>query len=419
MAAHGVSFVSGAADGTVQLWDRQLLPLNGRLYLHKSSIVDVARVDHYFASAAEGSLCLLSRKLVPELTLSVGTDGSIVMWDPWAEAKFGSPPYEPQQRGDSRMGPVLLVQASEDDNEVYAVDTHGVWRWSSSGNLLSRCDFISEHGNALGPARAVALSVAGRKTAISLAGGVIYVVDTSTGHVLHGPLHAHDDEVNAMAMSVDGEYFISAAADGSVQVRNIRSVTPIDPSTPPAISLMGIPDLGKPCVAVTSTHFAYASEKVHLYAHGSVDEMHLADNKADIACVHALNFADDGFTIGACYSSGQIAVWDIHGGTVLYSRAFAVFPDGDLSYIIFDGALKAVAYINHPEYCIINLHTGEVEDVNFGNSSARTCAVFSRDGRKLIVGSSDGVIRVADREGAARYIRGPSHEDSVSSLRMS
>ncbi|KZV63426.1 WD40 repeat-like protein [Peniophora sp. CONT] len=413
-ATYGISFISGASDGAIQLWDEDLKPLEERLHLHKDSVVDIARVDHYFASAAE--------------------DGSIAIWDPWndLETEAGtltdSPSDVPKRRIDPRMGPVLLVEACEDGKEVYALDTHGIWRWSSTGTLLSKFDFMSEQNQALGPARVVALSLAGQRAAISLADGFICVVNTSSGLVLHGPFHAHDDEVASLALSPDGELLISAAADGSVHLWATESATLIDPPGQSISTAMGSADLRSPCVAVTSSHYAHALDEVHLCARGSVEESDLVNNEActlpndetDMIC--ALNFADDGSIIGACYSSGRVAVWDVHSGAVLYSRSLLIPPDSEVSHGVFNSTLKVLAYIEpdsvmrRHEYCVVSLETGEMVEVNCGSASAPACAAFSPNGIDLLLGSSDGVVRIVDYEGASGYINGPRHEDSVRAL---
>ena len=346
------------------------------------------------------------------------------MWDSWdipeAEVDTSSPPDEPKEETQPRMGLILLVHASEDDNGVYAIDTHGIWRWSSAGNLLSKCEFISEHGQTLGPALVAAVSLAGRKAAIALADGFICIADISTGRTLYSPFAAHAIEVEALAMSIDGKYLISAAGDGSVRIWSTDNATLIDPRRSSTQPSMGALDLGTPCVAITSTHYAHALDEVHLYAHGSGDSINLVNNEADNVC--ALQFADDGSTIGACYLSGRVTVWEVQGGAAIYSRDWTISPDEILSRrAVFDNSLRALAYIqssvldnlNH-EYSVLDLYTGDVVDVNSGATSPPTCGALLGIGKGLLIGSQDGIVRIVNCDEATRYVPGPRHADSVS-----
>ncbi|VDB88332.1 unnamed protein product [Peniophora sp. CBMAI 1063] len=403
LAPYGASFVTGAADGTVQLWDDSIQPLEERLYLHQSSVVDIARVDRCLVSAAE--------------------DGSIAAWTPWnlsethVDASLQN--NDEKRRLNSRMGPVLLVQANEEDDEVLVLDAYGIWRWTFEGDLRSRSDFISESEHALGPASAVALSLAGNIAAIALSDGFICLVDASTGHARHLPFSAHVAEVATLALSADGKHLISSARDGSVHVWSTDSASLIDPPNLSGLLAMGIPEEEAPAIAASSTHYVYALDSVHLYEYQATDETPLADAEDNAS---ALEFSYDGTKVAACSSSGRVTVWSILDRGILYSHILVDFPNDGLPYpIVFDSALEMLAYIpqrldshhDHHEYSISDLRTGETMMTVSGIASMPTCGAFLRSKGRIIVGSSDGVARIVDYERAIKYAAGPRHGDSV------
>src|SRR5687768_16210190 len=72
-----------------------------------------------------------------------------------------------------------------------------------------------------GPVRVIALSNDGNFLAFNGADGEINIIDADTGKIIK-TLKGHKSQVNSLKISADNEFLLSASADGTVILWNVK-----------------------------------------------------------------------------------------------------------------------------------------------------------------------------------------------------
>jgi WD40 repeat protein len=190
---------------------------------------------------------------------------------------------------------------------------------------------------------AIAFSPDGRRMATGSADGKVVIWDTERAAPLH-VLSGHVNQVNALAFSrPDGRLLATGGADAALQIWNVSSGTPAGPA---------------------------------LYG--------------NIGGVKRVAFGRDEHQLATAGDDGQVIVWDVLDGRVLYSLQPSEPPhDIDLST---DGSLLAIATGTNLEIWDAATRSRRWSLVGHINSVSRVN--FSRDARLIATAGFDSTVRV-------------------------
>jgi WD40 repeat protein/mono/diheme cytochrome c family protein len=232
----------------------------------------------------------------------------------------------------------------------------------------------------------------------------------NTGEV--DPLEAQSSPANAIAFSRDGRFAAIAAADKSVRIFDVEANRDLRRCIGHTASVW--------CVAFSpdSTKLLSGSKdgSVRLWDVTTARELQRFDGHEDLVTAVAFS-PDDRRALSAGYDH-QIFLWDLEkgkpvaqfkfDGAATYINAIAFAPDGE----------RALACAEAKVY-VFDAKSGKVEHTLMGHASAVQCAVFSRDGKRIISGGDDRTVRLWDADSGKEIHAYLGHENSVKSVAIS
>ncbi len=204
-------------------------------------------------------------------------------------------------------------------------------------------------------------------------------------------LKGHFKSVNAIAISPDGQTFVSGSTDGTVKVWDMKTGQEL-------CSLGRYPDRIAPVASVAVSQdgqyiVSFSTDKtLKVWNWQTGEQIHSLSHLEDIHCSnYAVAITASGQYIVSASKSRTIKVWDFKTGEIVHtlqarqSYPFVITPDGQ--YIVSASYNSMLA--------VWDIETGqEIRTINKAPYTASTLAISS-DGQKIACGSdSDGTIKV-------------------------
>src|SRR5258708_2257318 len=232
----------------------------------------------------------------------------------------------------------------------------------------------------------------------------------NTGEV--DPLEAQSSPANAIAFSRDGRLAAIAAADKSVRIFDVEANRDLRRCIGHTASVW--------CVAISPDGTRLLSGgkdgSVRLWDVTTARELQRLDGHEDL--VTAVAFSPDGRRAISAGYDHQIFLWDLEkgkpvpdfkfDGAAKYINAVAFAPDGE----------RALVCAEYKVY-VLDPKSGKVLHTLTGHTSAVECAVFSRDGKRILSGGDDRTLRLWDTDSGKEIHAYPGHEHSVKSVAIS
>jgi WD40 repeat protein/mono/diheme cytochrome c family protein len=232
----------------------------------------------------------------------------------------------------------------------------------------------------------------------------------NTGEV--DPLEAQSSPANAIAFSRDGRLAAIAAADKSVRIVDVEANRDLRRCIGHTASVW--------CVAFSSDGNRLLSGgkdgSVRLWDVTTARELNRLDGHEDL--VSAVAFSpDDRRAVSAGYDH-QVILWDLEKGKPVagfkfdgdakYTNAVAFAPDGE----------RALLCAENKVY-VLDAASGKVLHTLTGHTSAVECAVFSKDGKRVVSGGDDRTLRLWDADTGKEIRAYTGHESGVKAVAIS
>jgi WD40 repeat protein len=277
-------------------------------------------------------------------------------------------------------GPVIAVATADDDRWIVSAGADATLRlWSASSGALVRTIELSE-----GPVTAFA--VEDRRALVGHKSGAIVLWDLELGERI-ATTQSGGDPITSLAYVGDG--FIAARQDGSVALYEVGA-----PATPAA--LLDGQEGGGPLIAAAHTRSLFVAggldRTVRIWRTPGPRLTRTYKRLTDD--ITAIDISADASVVAGGSSDGVVRVWPnpalrglrwppvqafkAHEGRV---TAVALGPAGTLATAGADGSVKIGSL--HPVRSLRPLSAGQVRTLS-----------FSHDGRRLLAGGEDGIIRV-------------------------
>ncbi|KAI0685675.1 WD40-repeat-containing domain protein [Cytidiella melzeri] len=200
--------------------------------------------------------------------------------------------------------------------------------------------------------------------------GTIDIWDIERGEATHKVVSRHDDTINSMAFTHDGELLVFGTGDG----------------------LVGWWNTIKDRKGVLGTHSGGAR-------------------------VHCLGICSTNALVASGFSSGEIKIWGLNGELA----ASLEVPGQIIRSVVFRPGLHkwSLASSAHHSLCMWNLANNRPKEFSLEDKEYIETIIFTLDGGCLLCGSTAGPIRIrnADTGDVLRIMFG--HTDEVSSLQLS
>ncbi len=436
---NGNTLLSGSSDGTVRHWDVSTGQSIGEPLISYSedAIFAVAynpSGNQFAASGNEdGSILLWSTAdeddqpnvlvghtdvvyglaFSPDgrLLASASADGTVHIW----EAETAKSLYGPLTGHEDW---VLSVGFSADGNQLASTgaDSKIIFWDATSGEYLSELD--SGHTNWV---RSITFSSDGRYFATGSMDQTIRLWDATSGEQVGLPLAAHTDDVWQIAFSPDSRILASAARDQRVFLWDMVSSQPLERQV-----ISQSDDILAIAYSNDGTLFATAGGRkgvdtnIYLWDAASLTPVRTFVGHRQL--VSSLALSPDNQWLVSGSADGQVLVWDVATGNVLYRRSLEISALGLLVAVDVspDGQTIAIGDGSN-DITLLNSATGElIGSPLLGHSDDVQAVVFSADGNWLASGGYDRSIIIWDmssREPSGAPLLG--HNRKVTALAFS
>jgi WD40 repeat protein len=378
----GRCIISASNDGTVRVWDMASAQLLRTLKGHAASV-------NALALTPDG-----------QSVISASNDKTLKVWD-FAGGRE-------QRTLTGHTASVTAVAVTPDGGQAVSVSedmTMRVWDLLNDRELLACGDRKSRlYAVAVTSDGVLALSGAG---AISGGWNTVKVWDIKTGELRH-TFRGHTQQVNAIAVSPDRQFAISASWDTYLRVWDLASIDQ-RPDTPLPEDFWVNGSTAMP----DGQHFISASRQtLKVWGTESSTELHTLAKLPDQPEIflRSVAFTPDGRFVITGSSDGKLRIWDVESGgeprTVRAHsarvNAVAATSAGQVISTSEDKTLRIWDLASGAKLGVLDGHEGEVYSV----------AVTS-DGRCAVSGSKDGTLKLWDlaTNTVVRTFKG--HDDSV------
>ncbi|MCI0464303.1 MAG: PQQ-binding-like beta-propeller repeat protein [Gemmataceae bacterium] len=242
--------------------------------------------------------------------------------------------------------------------------------------------------------------------------------DPATGREV-GVLEGHTDYIKAMAISPDGKLVASAAGSQDRTVRLWDVAARKEVRRLQVVGWIGAPAAKALAFSPDGARLASGADDVAIrlwdVATGTLLRR-IEGGQAD-----ALAYAPDGRTLAMAVRFGKVVLWDAYSGQQVKAlagppgvTALAFAPDGKTLATAGEWKWSEERGDNpeprEPDDNTIRLwevQSGQLRGRLVGNQKGTTALAFSPDGRHLVSGSKDGVVRLWDvSSGTWRELRG-------------
>ncbi|CAE6428131.1 unnamed protein product [Rhizoctonia solani] len=408
----GTCVVSGSDDTTVCIWDTWTgVMIVGPLKGHSKSVSSVAFSPdgtRIVSGSHDLSMCMwdsqdgkmISSPLeghtnwVDTVTFSPngihivsgGWDGMYV-WD--AQSRQALSPVE------GHVDRVTSVAFSPDGKSIVSGSwdkTVRIWGTQNENAIIQE---LKGHTSSV---NSVAFSLDGTKIAAGYRDHTLCVWDTQSGLLVTGPLKGHTGEISDIAFSPDGISIVSSSDDSTICIWNVLNggliLGPLRGHTEDICAVAFSPD-GRYLASggLDKNVFIWDARNGHI-AVGPLNEH--TDR------VTGVTFSPDGKYLASCSGSEDrtIRLWDPQTGKTLLDP---VVGHNHITSVVFspDGTLIAAVVVE--TICVWEVRTmqmiiGPLE----GHINPACPAAFSPDGKYVVSGSNDRVIRLWDVQACRR-----------------
>jgi WD40 repeat protein len=395
----GRQALSGAAEGTLRLWDLQTGQSLRTLEGHVGSVTAVAVLpDGLRALSASRdrtlrlwdlqtgqTLCtleghtdwVLAVSVLPDgwHALSAADDGTLRLWD----LQTG----QAMRRLEGHVGGINAVAVLPDGRQALSAASDGTLRlWDlQTGQALRRLEGHAHRVNAVAvlPDSRYALSASDDRT--------LRVWDLQTGRALR-TLMGHAGLVTAVAVLPDGRQALSAASDGTLRLWDLQTgqaLRTLEGHADWVRAVAALPD-GRRVLSASD------DRTLRLWDLQSSQSLRTVEGHAGL--VTAVAVLPDGRQALSAASDGTLRLWDMRTGQSL--RTLEGHASGVTSVVILPDGLHALSAATDGPLQLWDLQTGQVLRTLEGHSSEVTSIVVLPDGRHVLSASSDNTLKLWD-----------------------
>ncbi len=376
-SSDGNRIASGGTDRTVRVWHAAKRQDQGVLQGHIGDVSDLA------FTADGGRLVSVSQS--PRRGNSEQEDGTVRLWE------IGRPGAASVLRGHSSY--VYPVAYSPDGQWIASGGWDNTVQLWDALTLDRACEPLEHPGNI----RALAFSPDSSRLVSGCATGEsLHVWDVATARRLNKFKSPGHNATQAIAISPDGAYFATAAADGAVSI--LEAATGADVQS----FRMAAGDFAKKSLAF--------SPDGRLLAGTGEDEMQIDIRDTQTwnrstrltghsAVISSVSFSGDGRLLASASADRTVRIWDVASSkciAILAGHTDAVFS------AVFHPAGKRLASAGRDRSIWLwDLATGREVARLDGHANYVFALAFSPDGRSLASGSGDNTVRIWDTESPA------------------
>ncbi|KAG8759721.1 hypothetical protein FRC11_001541 [Ceratobasidium sp. 423] len=406
----GTRVVSGSHDATVCVWDvwtgaMIIGPLKGHSKF-VSSVAFSPDGSHIVSGSYDLSMCrwdsqdgkMISSPFEGHTNwvdtvafspngmhiVSGGWDGMYV-WD--AQSRQTLSPVE------GHNDRVTAVAFSPDGKSIVSGSwdkTVRVWSTRSENKIIRE---LKGHAS---PVNSVSFSRDGTRIAAGYRDHTLCVWDAENGLLVTGPLEGHTGEISDIAFSPDGMSIISSSGDRTIRIWDVLDgrliLGPLWGHTEDICAVAFSPD-GKHLASggVDKNIFIWDAQDGHI-VFGPLNEH--TDQ------VTGVTFSPDGKYLASCSDDRTIRLWDPQTGKMVLDP---IVGHDHITSVAFSPDGKLITAVVVKTLCVWEVRTkqmiiGPLE----GHINPACPAAFSSDGRYIVSGSNDRVIRLWDVQACRR-----------------
>jgi WD40 repeat protein len=370
----GMRLLSGGNDYTVKLWDVD----SGRLMLtftgHSAAVSSVA-------FSPDGSR-----------VLSGSGDGTVKVWEAASAVLIHTFKGHLQAVTSVAFSPdgARALSGSGDLGDYRADGDFSAKLWDAKSGKLIR----TFEGNSSWVG-SVAFSSDGARVLSASYDKRVKLWDAKSGRLIR--TFENSAWVEAVAFSPDGTRVLAGSGDGTSRIwdaesgRLIRTfkrnaiVRSVAFSPDGASILRGYDD------GIVELRDATTGRLLRTFEAGGTSVAFSSDGARVLSGGSSVAFSPDGSRLISAGAFGGVKLWDARSGRLIRAWPVEVAPDGHL--LLKGNDIK-----------LVDATTGQLIRSFTGHSDAVSSVVFSRDGRRLLSGSSDSTIKLWDAE-TGRLIR--------------
>jgi WD40 repeat protein/tRNA A-37 threonylcarbamoyl transferase component Bud32 len=257
----------------------------------------------------------------------------------------------------------------------------------------------------------VCFSPDGSKLAVSCQQGSLLLVDARAGRTLV-KWSAHVGNANDVAFSADGESLYSAGDDGFVRMWRLSDRTLVAEAQAHQGDAFSV--AVSPVAPLAAT--GGADGLVRLWKLPTLEPTGTFEGHSD--WVRCVEFTPDGERLASCGHDGKLSLWNLDGSGRIQSGW------GDKEYVLDvsyspDGS-QILAAMNYRKFQLIDsADLKGTADLTYSASSWARGARFTPDGKWILSGADDGVLRVWSAASHRLALAYPAHEAGIKSVAMS